>query len=138
MIEFDEHTLQDRHVERIWTPTWWFAWCERNEMAVSDENACDQWEWGGVGGIVEMLGVPWDCCPKSYLREDMVDRDALELTTYALQLYQWREKGSLSALDPGPLTPGMIDLVRLAERCYARQDRLRVEAMKAKQQEGAQ
>jgi len=136
VIEVDEHTFESRQVERVWTPTWWFQWCEESEHEPSDISACDQWEWGGLGGAVELTHTPWDCCPRSYLRQDMMDRDAMEAAQYAIQLYQWREKGSLTALEPGPLTPGMIDLVRLAERSYGRQDRLRVEAAKAKHNAG--
>jgi len=136
VIEFDEQTLQDRHTERVWTPTWWFSWCEQNELAVSGENASDQWEWANTGNIVDLLGVPWECCPRSYLREDMVDRDALELASYALQIHAWRDKGSLSALDPGPLTPGMVDLVGLIERNHNLRFRLKKEEIERKHKGG--
>lgn len=114
--------------ERYWSVDWWRADAERRGVKPDGEDAIGFYPHADIGGACDVLGDPWDCCPKWYAQ---FSSPAARRTAHkALKLYAWREKGALAAVTSLPLIPAQIDLVSLAERAVGWREQRQIEDIK--------
>lgn len=107
--------------ETLWCDAYFREQCELTGV-IEDGEAATQWyPWADRGGVIELTGEPWDCCPRWYAA--FAPPPVRRVVRRALKWARWREKGSLSEITATPLMPAAVDLIALAEAARTLEER---------------
>lgn len=94
--------------ESVWSPAAWLD--EHGHAGVSYA----PYFLANLGGVGEVHGWLWDCCPRWYV--EYIPNETHEEALSILEMLEWLDAGELSSYTTGTLSAGVVVMLQQAKR----------------------